>query len=676
MAAIALSVGARRDSGIARLACTGDRARAARPSGQATMEKVTTPPVVRRCPVGAEIVGEHELSFRLWAPAAQRVRVVLLSRGGREHELECGTDGYFSGAVPGRAGDRYKFRLDDSQLYPDPASRFQPSGPHEASEVIDASVFQWTDADWPGVPLDGQVIYEMHAGTFTREGTWASAQRQLDELARLGVTVLELMPVAEFEGRFGWGYDGVDLFAPSHLYGRPDDLRRFIDAAHARGIGVLLDVVYNHFGPSGNYLRAFSPAYFTDKYENEWGDAINFDGPDSGPVREFFIANAAYWIDEFHFDGLRLDATQQIFDASQPHIIAAIGEAVRRRAGCRHVLLVGENESQDVVNLKAPAEGGRGLDALWNDDFHHSAMVAATGHAEAYYSDTHGTPQEFISSAKYGYLYQGQYYHWQRHRRGTPTFGIAPPAFVVYLQNHDQVANSARGLRGHQMTSPARWRALTALTLLMPNTPMLFQGQEFAASSPFLYFADFEPDLAAAVRGGRQEFLAQFPSVRDFIARSMLDDPGREETFTRCKLDFQEREAHRGWYALHEDLLRLRRSEPAFRAQRRGQVDGAVLGGQAFVLRFFTDAPVDERLLIVNLGPEVNRPSLAEPLVAPPPGFEWHVYWSSSDPKYGGSGTRDLWPDGTWSIPPESATVCRPDLLRLRTAGPVKRRTA
>jgi maltooligosyltrehalose trehalohydrolase len=328
------------------------------------------------------------------------------------------------------------------------------------------------------------------------------------------------------------------------------------------------------------------------------------------------------------------------------------------------------------VNVKSPSEGGRGLDALWNDDFHHSAMVAATGKAEAYYSDTYGVPQEFISSAKYGYLYQGQYYHWQRHRRGTPTSGLPPSAFVAYLQNHDQVANSARGLRGHQMTSPAKWRALTTLTLLMPNTPLLFQGQEFAASSPFLYFADFESDLADAVRNGRREFLTQFPSIRDFVARSTLDDPGSEKTFARCKLDFTERETNRTWYAFHHDLLQLRRHEAAFKAQRAGQVDGAVLSTHAFVLRFFVDAPADERMLIVNLGPELNRRSFAEPLLAPPSCFEWHVQWSSDDPKYGGPGTPDLWPEGTWSIPPETAIVCQPASLAPRTKGPVRRRTA
>jgi maltooligosyltrehalose trehalohydrolase len=630
----------------------------------------------RRFPVGTEVVADGVVHARVWAPAAQRVDVVL-SAGSSTRQLKAEGQGYFSGVIEGQAGDSYQFRLNDSpQLYPDPASRFQPRGPHGVSEIIDPRTYRWTDHDWPGVDLKGQVIYELHTGTFTREGTWASAQRQLEELARCGITLIELMPVAEFDGRFGWGYDGVDLFAPSHLYGRPDDLRRFVDAAHACGIGVLLDVVYNHLGPAGNYLRAFAPAYFTDRYENEWGDAINFDGPDSGPVREFFAANAGYWIDEFHFDGLRLDATQQMFDASEQHIITVIGAAARRHARSRRIVVIAENETQETVNVTPAAEGGRGLDALWNDDFHHSAMVALTGRSEAYYSDTQGNPQEFVSAAKYGFLFQGQYYHWQRHKRGTPALDLDPAAFVVFLQNHDQVANSARGLRGHQLTSPGKWRALTALMLLLPSTPLLFQGQEFAASSPFLFFADFDTELAEAVRRGRRQFLTQFPSVQDYASRAPLDDPASESTFQRCKLDFGERETNRDAYLLCQDLLRLRRDVPAFNAQQRGGVDGAVLSSQAFVLRFFGATPANDRLLIINLGPELNRPSFAEPLLAPPPNADWCVAWSSENPTYGGCGTRDLWPEGTWSIPPESAIVCEPGAPRCRPHAGVRRRTA
>src|SRR5262245_36939268 len=361
--------------------------------------------VHRRFPIGAEYIGSGQTHVRVWAPAAQSVSVVV--QAGASTTLQVESGGYFSGVIEAGAGARYSVRLDDShQLLPDPASRFQPDGPHGASEIIDPSAFKWSNGEWAGPPREGQVVYELHAGTFTREGTWAAAERELKELARVGITIVEVMPVADFEGRFGWGYDGVDLFAPSHLYGRPDDFRGFVDAAHAAGVAVILDVVYNHLGPVGNYLRFFSPAYFTTKYENEWGDAINFDGPDAAPVREFFETNARYWIDEFHLDGLRLDATQQIFDESREHILTSIGRAAREAAGERHIVLVAENEPQDTRLVRPVDESGYGLDALWNDDFHHSAMVALTGRREAYYSDTRGEPQEFIAAAKYGYLFQ------------------------------------------------------------------------------------------------------------------------------------------------------------------------------------------------------------------------------------------------------------------------------
>src|SRR3954464_8708601 len=461
----------------------------------------------RRLPIGAEPIGDGRTHLRVWAPRAGTVRVVCR---GAATPLTLEADGYHSGEIAAAAGDRYQFKLDaDEKLYPDPASRFQPEGPHGPSEIVDSRAFRWSDQSWAGASIRGQVAYELHFGTFTREGTYAAAAKELCELARAGITLIELMPVSEFDGRFGWGYDGVDLFAPSHLYGGPDAWRRFVDTAHGCGVAVILDVVYNHLGPVGNYLKAFAPAYFTDRYENEWGEALNFDGPDAAPVREFFVANAGYWIDEFHFDGLRLDATQQIFDQSPRNVMSEIAAAVREKARGRRTLVIAENEPQHADLVRAEADGGIGLDALWNDDFHHSAMVALTGRAEAYYSDTYGDPQEFISAAKYGYLYQGQHYHWQRNTRGTASLDIDPQRFVVYLQNHDQIANSARGLRGHQLSSPARWRAMTAAMLLMPGTPMLFQGQEFSASTPFLYFADFEAEVAAAVQQGRAEFLTQ-----------------------------------------------------------------------------------------------------------------------------------------------------------------------
>jgi maltooligosyltrehalose trehalohydrolase len=491
--------------------------------------------------------------------------------------------------------------------------------------------------------------------------------------------MIEVMPVAEFDGRFGWGYDGVDLFAPSHLYGRPDDVRRFVDAAHAAGVAVILDVVYNHLGPSGNYLRAFSKAYFSDRYGNDWGEAINFDGDDGGPVREFFVSNARYWIEEFHFDGLRLDATQQIFDRSAEHILAAVGRAARDGAGKRSIVLIAENERQDARLVRSTEAGGYGLDGLWNDDFHHSAMVALTGRAEAYYSDTTGSPQELISAAKYGYLFQGQHYHWQRQPRGTPAWGVPPAAFVGFLENHDQVANSARGVRIHELTSPGRLRAMTALLLLGPWTPMLFQGQEFAASAPFLYFADFDKELSAAVRNGRAEFLKQFPSLAAYEKEHEIDDPGDVGTFRRCVLDLSERETHAAAYRLHCDLLALRRRDSVFARQggrTPGGVDGSVLSASALALRFFAENHADDRLLIVNLGADLTRPSIADPLVAPPLDSDWAIAWSSEDASYDGTGVADLWPDGVWSIPGESATVLAPGPRREPFAPPHKRRTA
>jgi maltooligosyltrehalose trehalohydrolase len=602
----------------------------------------------------------------VWAPKCRRVEVV--SEPGDEAPgpvaLAAEGDGYFSGVAPqARAGTRYRYRLDGGDALPDPASRFQPEGVHGPSEVVDPSLFEWTDDGWGGVGPEGQVLYELHVGTFTPEGTWAAAAQQLPALADLGVTCLEVMPVAAFDGRFGWGYDGVDLFAPFHGYGRPDDFRAFVDRAHAEGLGVLLDVVYNHFGPSGNYLRPFSDAYFTDRYTNEWGEAINFDGPDAGPVRDFFVANAGYWIAEFHLDGLRLDATQSIHDFSGDHILKAVGRRVREAADGRRTLVVAENEPQETRLVRPVEQGGYGLDALWNDDLHHSAVVALTGHNEAYYTDYLGAPQEFISAAKWGYLYQGQRYGWQRQRRGTPALDLPPTAFVTFIENHDQVANTDSGLRLHTRTSPGRHRALTAFLLLGPGTPMLFQGQEFASSRPFLYFADHQPALAEAVRKGRGDFMKQFRSLTSEEVQARLPDPAAPATFARCKLDWAERERHPETVALHRDLLRLRREDPVFRTmQRRGAVDGAVLGPEAFCLRYFSDGDGSEgdRLLVVNLGRDLLLVPAPEPLLAPLAGMGWDVLWSSENPKYGGGGTAPLETDEGWRLPGHAAVVLAP----------------
>jgi maltooligosyltrehalose trehalohydrolase len=616
-------------------------------------------------PVGADVQATGTY-FRVWAPGRSHVELVL-GPSDRCLPLVREPDGYFGGFAAGvAAGGRYGFRLaGETRILADPASRFQPDGPHGRSQVVDPDAFSWTDGAWQGVRLPGQVLYELHVGTFTRAGSWQAARDALPQLKELGVTLVEVMPVADFPGHFGWGYDGVNLFAPTRLYGpHPDDFRAFVDAAHALGLGVLLDVVYNHLGPDGNELAHFAPAYFTDRYVNDWGTPLNFDGPDAGPVRELILANAAYWIREFHLDGLRLDATQAVFDDESrgEHLIAAIARTVRTAGGTRHTLVIGENEPQDTRLLHPVNVGGFGLDALWNDDFHHTATVALTGRAEAYYSDHRGTPQEFISAAKQGFLFQGQRYAWQSQRRGTPATDLPPAAFVTFLQNHDQVANSALGLRVHRLASPGTYRAMTALLLLLPGTPMLFQGQEWAASSPFLYFADQPPELAAQVRQGRDAFLAQFPGLAQPDVQQYFADPAHPDTFERSKLDHAERThaGHAQALALHRDLLQLRHSDAAFHAQQPGAVDGAVLGPAAFVLRFVA-ARGDDRLLVVNLGADLQLDRVPEPLLAPPLRHRWRLHWSSEDPRYGGIGAAA--PEdalGQWRLPGMVASVLAP----------------
>lgn len=612
--------------------------------------------------IGAEALPGGGVGFRVWADRNERVEVVLgedpQRDGGDTFELAPEQGGYFSTTVPhAKAGDCYLFRLNGkAEMYPDPASRFQPRGPFGPSQIIDPRQYDWQDAAWPGIVREGQVLYEMHVGTFTKDGGFASAALELDELAGLGITAIELMPVADFAGRFGWGYDGVNLFAPTRLYGTPDDLRRFVDHAHAVGLGVILDVVYNHLGAAGQYLDVFSEHYFTDRYETDWGRAINLDGENAGPVRDYFLANAAYWIDEFHFDGLRLDATQNIYDSSDEHLVAAIARRVRATGKGRGTLLIAENEPQDTRLVRPAEQGGYGLDALWNDDFHHAAMARLTGRREAYYYDYRGSPQEFISTAKYGLLYQGQRYQWQKQRRGTPSYGLPPAAFVNFLQNHDQIANSASGSRCHELASPGCYRAMTAVLLLTPGTPLLFQGQEFAASARFQFFADHPPELARLVYDGRLEFLSQFPSIADPGIRSVLPDPADPATFERCKLDFSERVSHDTSYALHRDLLRLRREDSVIGAQGRAAVDGAVLGPDSFVLRFF-GGDGDDRLVLVNFGVHVRLDPAPEPLLAPPAGRRWRVIWSSEDPAYGGRGTPPPETDEGWTLFGQAAVV-------------------
>ncbi|MEI9954367.1 MAG: malto-oligosyltrehalose trehalohydrolase [Pseudomonadota bacterium] len=621
----------------------------------------------RRFSIGAEYQGETGTHFRVWAPERRVVSVV--PRGNpRAHQaksypLAQESGGYHSGLIAEfQAGDRYAFLLDDDpKPYPDPASRFQPDGPHGAAQIVDATRFEWLDAGFE-LRSDTRVIYELHIGTFTAEGSYRSAIEKVQHLADLGITMVELMPLNGFAGRFGWGYDGVNAWAPMQTYGEPDDLRRFVAALHRAGIAAILDVVYNHFGSDGNYMAPFASEYFTDSYECEWGDAINFDGPRSEAVREFFCENARYWIEEFHFDGLRLDATQAIFDSSPRHVIAEIVQAARSGGAALNkcIFVVAENEPQHAKLARSPERGGYGIDALWNDDFHHSAMVALTGKHPAYYNDYRGSAQELISALKWGYLFQGQHYYWQKGKRGTPALDLNAEHYVTYLQNHDQVANSVTGERIDRLSGAAEVRAMTGLMLLAPPTPMLFQGQEFAASCPFLFFTDLPEELARTADRDRRKFLSQFPAAASDEGQRHLTRFSAEETFERSKLDWSEVERHAPVYRLHRDLLRLRAQDPAIRQRRTDLMHGSVLAERALALRFF--CADGDRLLITNLGIDRELVPVAEPLLAPPEGYTWQVAWCSEEFEYGGAGFGAPWEDGRFVLPARSTLLFKPIL--------------
>jgi maltooligosyltrehalose trehalohydrolase len=603
-------------------------------------------------PIGAELVAEG-LHVRVWAPTHQRVSLVLEAPQRREVVLGSVGHGYHEALVRGvDAGARYRFRLGDGdQLVSDPASRFQPEGPFGPSEVIDPGRFAWTDAEWRGIEPHRHVLYELHVGTFTPEGTWDAATAHLPHLAELGITTVELMPVADFPGHHNWGYDGVNLFAPCRSYGDPDAMRRFVDRAHGLGLAVILDVVYNHFGPSGNFVFQWCP-YFKSDRPTEWGEAIDFDGPHGAGVREYFIANAGYWIDEFHLDGLRIDATQAIVDHSEIHVLAEIVRRARAAGAGRRIFLVGESEPQRV-ELLGPRYG---LDVLWNDDFHHTARVALTGLVDGYLHDYRGTPQELISAVKRGYLYQGQRYPWQKQPRGTSTRGVSTSRFVHYLENHDQIANLGFGERLATLTDPGSLRAMTALLLLTPPLPLLFQGQESGTRTPWRFFVDHCQELGDPIRRGRAEFVAQFARLATAESQAALPDPCLAETFHGCVLDPEIRRDG-AMLALHRDLLRLRRDDPAFTDGRPGALDGAVLGDRAFVLRYFRDDPAGDRILLVNLGATFSRDAVPEPLIAPPPGRAWRLVWSSEHPRYGGHGTPPVFTDERLAIPARSAVL-------------------
>ncbi|HXM67656.1 MAG TPA: malto-oligosyltrehalose trehalohydrolase [Candidatus Acidoferrum sp.] len=519
-----------------------------------------------KMPFGAEYRDDGSVRFRLWAPAARRVelsltgttRSTLLPLKPRDKSwFELVTDA-------AKPGTQYRFRIDDAQEVPDPASRFQPRDVHGPSEVIDPESFEWQDHGWKGRSWEEAVIYELHVGAFTSSGTFSSVRMRLDYLADLGVTAIELMPVADFPGRHNWGYDGVFPFAPDSTYGRPEDLKRLVQTAHDNGMMVLLDVVYNHFGPEGNYLNAYAPQFFTDRHRTPWGKAVNFDGPESRAVRDFFIHNALYWLTEYRCDGLRLDAVHAILDDSPKHFLTELAEEVRKTIEpdrCVHLIL--ENEFNQSRYLQRTKQCRAELyDAQWNDDIHHALHVLVTGEKDGYYSDHSDRPLERLGRClSEGFDYQGETSFYRNgHPRGERSTELPLTGFVSFLQNHDQVGNRAFGERITTIADARAVRAAVATFLLAPSPPLLFMGEEFGVETPFLFFCDFEKNLAPAVAAGRRNEFARFARFNDPAAREGIPDPNAATTFKASKLDWHDltHPRHQEWLHFYRELLKLR----------------------------------------------------------------------------------------------------------------------
>jgi malto-oligosyltrehalose trehalohydrolase len=538
-------------------------------------------------PFGAEIVADG-VRFRLWAPAAKQVLVSLVGSEGRQLPMEREDEGWF-GLVAAEAGPgtRYRYVVDGTPV-PDPASRHQPQDVHGPSEVIDARAYDWCDAAWAGRPWEEIILYELHVGSFTSRGDFAGVESRLDHLVSLGVTAVELMPVADFPGRRNWGYDGVLPFAPDAQYGRPEDLKRLVDECHQHGLAAFLDVVYNHFGPEGNYLGLYAPDFFTERHHTPWGAAINFDGKTAAAVRRFYVENALYWLEEFNFDGLRFDAVHAIVDDSPRHILADIAATVRHRfAGERPVHLVLENDRNEAHFL----DGSPPLyTAQWNDDLHHALHVLATGEGAGYYGDYADAPVERLGRAlAEGYAYQGEPSAYRDgERRGEPSAQLPPTCFVSFIQNHDQVGNNAFGSRLARLAEPEAVRAVSAIYLLSPQIPMVFMGEEWGSDQPFPFFCDFGDDLADKVREGRRREFARFPEFRDEAARARIPDPCAVATFVSAQLDWKamQRPLHADWFAFYRRLLDLRLREIVPRLRGIGGYAGAwrLLGSQALAV--------------------------------------------------------------------------------------------
>lgn len=569
-------------------------------------------------PFGAAVMAGGGVRFALWAPSAQHVVLELGARPDA-HPMARDDEGWHRLEVAGaRPGDSYCFRLPDGLRVPDPASRFNPEDVHGASRVVDPQAYAWQHADWRGRPWEEAVLYELHVGTFTDEGTFAAAQERLPALAQLGITAIELMPLADFPGARNWGYDGVLPFAPDASYGTPDELKALVDAAHGLGLMVLIDVVYNHFGPEGNYLHAYCPQFFNPAHATPWGAAINYDGDHARTVRDFFIHNALYWVEEFRFDGLRMDAIHAIRDDSKPHIVQEICRALHDGPGReRQLHVVLENDANQAWLL---ARDERGLPlagtAQWNDDLHHAVHVLATGETDGHYVDYADDPvAQFGRALAQGFIYQGQPSAFRHGApRGEDTSRLPLAAFVSFLQTHDQVGNRAFGERIHAIGDVSLVRAACTCLAFSPHVPMLFMGEEFEASTPFHYFCDFDPELASAVARGRREEFGRFKAFADEAARARIPDPNAASTFLASKLRWDECDdpLHEAWRMQLGEMLALRRHRlvPLFAGQRgagRFHTEGGLLrvewtladttrgqdGPRLHLLAHFGDAPVE-----------------------------------------------------------------------------------
>ncbi len=608
----------------------------------------------RRFSQGAEWTGQG-VSYRTWAEGDREVAVAVVDEkkaARRVVPLTAEGDGFYSGIDPeGRAGDLYVYQL-GGKPFPDPASRFQPHGVHGPSQVITAPDLPAQKAGWRRPDLQDLVIYELHVGTFTPEGTYAAIPRHFDHLRNIGVTAVQLMPVADFPGRWNWGYDAVCLYAPSRAYGTPDDLRAFIAAAHQAGLAVILDVVYNHLGPDGNYLGAYAQDYFNPKHGTPWGAAFNFDAPHAEPVRRFFLENPVYWLEDFGVDGFRLDATHAIPDDSPKHVIQEIAEAVQSRGG----LVILEDPRNERRLLLPREQGGYGCDAVWADDFHHVVRVQMTEEREGYLGYFKGTVEEIVRTLNEGWLFTGQK-QIDGLPRGTPGTDLPPQSFVVCISNHDQVGNRAFGDRLSQIVSPEAYRAASALALLTPYTPMLFMGQEWGASSPFLYFTDHETELGQNITKGRRKEFAQFKAFSDPVLREQIPDPQADGTFMQSKLRWEEVDeaGHAGVLRLYAEVSALRARH--LRGLRRGQWWAEALSDAAFAVRYrLADGQTWLVLAqLVSTPTELGLDNL--PMLRPAEGRTWNHVLSTNEPKYGGERP------GLWNPARQTFFLAEPELL-------------